>query len=102
MRRRRWWRRGLSSANLPVAPDLATRSEPARSMRWSLPRETWLVIRLVAVTYVESMRCERDECSFMSVQAEVRFECPTVILRGVRGAPVLVLVLELELELVLP
>mgnify|MGYP000240401440 CR=1 FL=1 len=61
-----------SFSRSPAAPLRDTRSDPARSTRCSLPRDTARVARDVAVMCTDTTQCERDECSFMLVAKVAR------------------------------
>ena len=57
----------------PATPDRERRSEPARSIKWSLEAIWFPVPRWVPCTEMESTQCDRDECSLQLVAAVVRF-----------------------------
>lgn len=59
-----------------VGLDFLTRSEPARSTKLILAEERVLVVWLNVCTMIEKMKCERDESSFMAVQAVLRWRTP--------------------------
>ena len=69
------WLIAFASSNaLPSTPDFLTRSDPARSTRYSLP----ISVRGPPTTLIPSMStaCERDESAFILVEAVARLELP--------------------------
>jgi hypothetical protein len=69
-----WLMALASSKAAPSTPDFLTRSEPARSTRYSMP----LSVRTPPVHRILSMStaCERDESAFIFVQAVARLAKP--------------------------
>ena len=58
----------------PVALDLLIRSEPAKSTKCNLLKVRIPEDLCTVATWTDSNMCERDECSFMSVEAAARTE----------------------------
>mmetsp|Transcript_67162 Transcript_67162/g.160537 ORF Transcript_67162/g.160537 Transcript_67162/m.160537 type:complete len:203 (-) Transcript_67162:1892-2500(-) len=66
-----------SFSRSPWAPEREMRSDPARSIRWSLPWVITPVARLEHLTKTERIMCERDECSLQFVLPTVRWRSPS-------------------------
>mmetsp|Transcript_14727 Transcript_14727/g.49402 ORF Transcript_14727/g.49402 Transcript_14727/m.49402 type:complete len:220 (-) Transcript_14727:301-960(-) len=58
----------------PRAPDMETRSLPARSTRWSFP--TWTLPCSERCTWMVRMACDLEECSLQFVEACARTRSP--------------------------
>mmetsp|Transcript_36394 Transcript_36394/g.77620 ORF Transcript_36394/g.77620 Transcript_36394/m.77620 type:complete len:285 (+) Transcript_36394:583-1437(+) len=62
----------VSRSAVPVAPDLSSRSEPARSTRCSAPCSSVPRSRFTPLRKSWKTECERDDCAFMSVDPTAR------------------------------
>ena len=69
----------LSSRRWPVAPVTETRSEPARSTRFSLPTFTFLFFFCICSTMMMKTAWERELTSFIFVAAVARLRMPSFI-----------------------
>ena len=60
----------------PETSDFFTRSEPARSTRWSLPWVDAPVIEFLPETVTMTIECERDDSELLSVALTERRPAP--------------------------
>ena len=65
-----------SRSALPLTPVLPTRSDPARSTRWILPRRTVSEPATRRSTDIVNTQCERLDCKFIGVSATARLTSP--------------------------